>query len=57
MRTKTFYRFDYLKAQRICDKVISIYIDRYKEDFKNAEHNLEEEAPDYVQDYLSPFDG
>ena len=48
-------RFDYFKAQRDCDKVLTAYIDKYKDDFEKGDHNLEEETPDYAEDYLSPF--
>ena len=53
--TTNMYRFDYYKAERNCDKVLNIYIETFKDDFKNAKHNVEEEAPDFAKDYLSPF--
>ena len=49
------YSFDYFKAQKDCDNVLTAYIERYKGDFEKGQHNLEEEAPDYAEDYLSPF--
>ena len=55
-RTKDIYVFDYAKAQKDCDRVLSVYIERYVDEFEIKENiHDEKQRADFSEDYLPPF--